>query len=257
MRRPRSARRRSASAAPSSRTRYRRAVFSPAKEKSSPGSLRAIGKPNADGSPSRASRSSAAPPGYPNPSSRAPLSNASPAASSSVCPTTSNRGPQSVTRASNVWPPLAMRPRYGGSNGSGARRPAAMCPWRWSTGASGSSCAAASALRGTHSHEQRPHQPRTAGDRYQFEVAESGAAPTVRNASSTTAPINLEVVTGGDLRHHPAVTVVDALQKRSRSPWISPSRGYDRRARVVATGFEREDHPGAPVPEGPRALPST
>ena len=47
---------------------------------------RFTGNENARGSPSFASASIAAPPGYGNPRSRAPLSNASPAASSTVWP---------------------------------------------------------------------------------------------------------------------------------------------------------------------------
>ena len=70
------------------RTYCTTAVFSPENEKSWP-SLR-IGRGNriASGSPSRARRSIAGPPGYPRPRNRATLSNASPAASSTVSPST-------------------------------------------------------------------------------------------------------------------------------------------------------------------------
>ena len=53
------------------------------------------------------------------PSSRAPLSNASPAASSSVVPSRSNE-PRSRTASSSVCPPLASRQTKGGSTGAGA-----------------------------------------------------------------------------------------------------------------------------------------
>ena len=58
----RSTLRRSASSGPRSRIAYSSAVLSPENEKSSPGT-RATGNANASGSPSRASRSIAAPPG--------------------------------------------------------------------------------------------------------------------------------------------------------------------------------------------------
>src|SRR5262249_37941769 len=60
------------------------AVFSPENEKSSPSV--AIGRGNgiASGSPRSDSASIAGPPGYPSPRNRATLSNASPAASSTV-----------------------------------------------------------------------------------------------------------------------------------------------------------------------------
>ena len=66
------------------------AVFNPLIEKSkSPERSIERGNRIASGSPSRAILSSAGPPGNPSPISRATLSNASPAASSSVCPSTS------------------------------------------------------------------------------------------------------------------------------------------------------------------------
>ena len=67
---------------------YSRAVFRPLKLKSSPSPGAERGNGKASGSPSRASRSRAGPPGYGRPSIRAPLSKASPAASSRVCPST-------------------------------------------------------------------------------------------------------------------------------------------------------------------------
>ncbi|MFN8112164.1 MAG: hypothetical protein U0R51_03080 [Solirubrobacterales bacterium] len=59
----------------------------------------------------------AGPPGNPRPSSRAALSRASPAVSSSVWPAIANL-PSSRTSASSVRPPLAIRARKGGSIGS-------------------------------------------------------------------------------------------------------------------------------------------
>src|SRR5680860_296433 len=76
---------------------------------------------------------------------RAPLSKASPAASSSVWPRI-EYPLGSSTRARKVWPPLATRHTYGGSIGSGWSVLATTCPWRWSTGTSGRLRVAASAL---------------------------------------------------------------------------------------------------------------
>src|SRR4029453_17259455 len=74
------------------------AVFRPDSEKSrSPESAIARGNRIAFGSPPRASRSRAGPPGNPSPRNRAILSNASPAASSTVCPRSSCRW------GSGVW----------------------------------------------------------------------------------------------------------------------------------------------------------
>ena len=73
---------------------------------------------------------------------RAPLSKASPAASSSVWPSTANPW-WSRTSASSVWPPLAIKHTNGGSIATPGRKVAATWPCRWSTGASGSRRAAA------------------------------------------------------------------------------------------------------------------
>ena len=59
-------------------------------------------------------------PGTASPSSRAPLSNASPAASSSVVPSRSNE-PRRRTASRSVWPPLARRQTNGGSTAAQAR----------------------------------------------------------------------------------------------------------------------------------------
>src|SRR5881394_780985 len=68
------------------RTACSTAVLSPENENSNPSAIIGRGKVNRVGSPSRARRSIAAPPGYPRPSRLATLSNASPAASSRVWP---------------------------------------------------------------------------------------------------------------------------------------------------------------------------
>src|SRR5262249_26302557 len=71
-----------------------------------------------------------------SPSRRAPLSNASPAASSSVVPST-RKPPRSRTSSTIVCPPLASRHVNGGSRSSGLRESEATCPCRWPTGCRG------------------------------------------------------------------------------------------------------------------------
>jgi len=76
-----------------------------------------------------ASSASSGPPGYGSPKSRAPLSNASPGASSRVRPSTSYN-PWSRIRTRCEWPPEAMR----NTAGSGSALPTAalyIWPSRW------------------------------------------------------------------------------------------------------------------------------
>src|SRR6185312_1387741 len=113
---------------------------------------------------------------------RAPLSNASPAASSSVRPSTSKPS-CSRTCASSVWPPEAIRQTNGGSNAPSMKL-AATWPWRWSTAANGSSRAAAMALavaKPTNSAPTRPG-PRVAP----ISSTSSSVWPASRSACSTT-----------------------------------------------------------------------
>ena len=182
-------------------------------------------------------RSMCGPPGNGSPSIRAPLSNASPAASSSVAPSTSNE-PWSSTRARNVWPPLATRHTNGGSNGSGRRKFAATWPCRWSTGTSGTPRAAASALAVATPTSSAPTSPGPCVTATRS--TSSSVAPASASAASTTGVDQLEVVARGDLGDDAAEAIVDALRGDHVRADLAVARD-DRGAGVVAARLERED----------------
>ena len=156
------------------------------------------------------------------------------------------------TRASRVWPPLAIRHTNGGSKGSPSPRSprprpsprtklAATCPCRWSTAANGSSRAAAIAFALESPTSSAPIRP----------------GPWVAATSSTSSRLaagpaqglvddgvdQLEVMARGDLRHHPAEAGVLLL----RGDHVGADRAVllqDRRAGVVAARLDREDAHG-------------
>ncbi len=207
-----------------------------------------MGNSNAAGSPSRARRSSAAPPGYPRPSSRAPLSNASPAASSSVWPSTSQPRPvvhdprqQRVAAARDQGEERRLE-RIGLEQAcrdvavemvDGRERqlaPPPPEPWPCATPTSSAPTSPGPAVTATRS-------------------SSCSDVPAVRSASSTTAPDQLEVVARGDLGDDAAIAVMDSLRGDHVGADLAPV-GDHRRAGVVAAGLEREDHPGAPGARG-------
>src|SRR6267142_1867806 len=117
---------------PCSRTWLSTAVLSPLNEKSNAARERRDsprGKSIAAGLPVRASRSTWAPPGYGSPSSFATLSNASPAASSSVFPS-ARYSPSERTSYSEVCPPETTRASQGGAGAGSASSTASRCPSR-------------------------------------------------------------------------------------------------------------------------------
>ena len=129
-------------------------------------------------------------------------------------------------RAPGSWPRRGRGGGRPGPAGAGARRRA---PWRCDP------------------DEQRRDQAGTARDRDQLDVARARTRRSQRVVDHGAD--QLEVVTRGDLRDDSAVAAVDALGgDHVRAD--RPVRRDDRRARVVAAGLEREDHPAAPVPEG-------
>src|SRR5512132_1198056 len=135
------------------------AVFRPDSEKSkSPESAIARGNRIAFGSPSRASRSSAGPPGKPSPRNRAILSNASPAASSTVCPRSSYRWGSGMC-TSIVWPPETTRHTAGVRSGPWSTAFASMCPSRWFTPISGAPVASAIDLAAAIPTRSAPTRP--------------------------------------------------------------------------------------------------
>ena len=108
--------------APPSRAAARPSSTRSSRSRSRPNRSIARGNRIAFGIAGRApAASSAGPPGNPSPSSRATLSNASPAASSSVWPSTSWRNSSGMCTII-VWPPLTTSATYGGSGGPCARK---------------------------------------------------------------------------------------------------------------------------------------
>ena len=83
--------------------------------------------------PDLASRSMCGPPGNGSPSSRATLSNASPAASSMVAPSGVTPVVTSSTRSRLEWPPLTSIASTGSGSGPCSSWSTATCEARWLT----------------------------------------------------------------------------------------------------------------------------
>ncbi len=180
------------STSPRSRTLYSSAVFSPAKEKSSPGSRVSGGKveclwdrPPGPAAPAPGRRDSPAPAG------RAPLSNASPAASSSVSPSTSHPGPLSRTSGQKRVSPAGQQAEERRLEGSSPRahETARRCGHGGGPPAPAAAAGtAASALAVSHPTSRAPpaRGPGSAATR----SISSRPMPAWRSASSTTGPIS-------------------------------------------------------------------
>ena len=98
-------------------------------------------------------------------------------------------------------------------------------------------------LRGLHAHEQGADESRSLCDRHQVGVVQRGPGLGQRVVDHVVD--QLEMVAGGDLGHHSAVAVVDALRGDDVGAH-RPVRVDDRRAGVVAAGLQREDAHGGP-----------
>src|SRR5262245_37536424 len=110
------------------------------------------------GSPCRASRSTAGPPGNPRPRNRATLSNASPAASSTVCPRSSYRCGSGMW-TSIVCPPETTRHTAGTRSRPCSTALARMWPSRWFTPTSGVDVASETALAAAMPTSRAPTSP--------------------------------------------------------------------------------------------------
>ena len=108
---------------------------------------------------------------------RAPLSNASPAASSCVGPSTSQPARGRSTRASSVWPPVAIRIRNGGSNGSGSRKLAATWPVQVVDRGQRQPVRRRERLRGRDADEQRADEPGALRDGHRVELRQRRRRP--------------------------------------------------------------------------------
>src|SRR3954471_11716750 len=111
------------------------------------------------GSPSRAARSIGGPPGNGRPSTRATLSNASPAASSTVRPRDSTSRARSGTSSSELCPPDTSRAIDGSASGPCCSSSTATCAARWLTPYSGLPSASAYALAAATPTSNAPVSP--------------------------------------------------------------------------------------------------
>ena len=159
---------------------------------------------------------------------RAPLSNASPAASSSVCAeharATTARPPGRGT-CGRRWPPGR------GTAARSGRSPSVLAttwPCRWFTGRERQAARGGQRLGARHAHEQRADQPRAAGHGHRLDVVErcAGALEGIRGHGVD----QLQVAARGDLRHHAAVALV---QQPLRSDHV---RAAPRRPRLTSGG---------------------
>ena len=226
------------------------AVFSPEKEKSngaSRGPVSPRGNAIAAGSPSRATRSMCGPPGNGSPSSRATLSNASPAASSIVAPS-GVTGPARSGHVEQAGVPAGDQQRQ-------ARRQRAVLQ-----GVDGDVRGEVVdpvqrhvpgrrvGLRRGHPDQQRPGQPGPGGDRDGVDVARRGSRPwPARGAPPAPSPA------GGPATPPPAPRRRSgrAPRPRRRSRWPAASSpaavldAHDPDAGLVAGGLDpQDDRPG-------------
>ena len=174
---------------------------------------------------------------------RAPLSKASPAASSSVLPSTSKPSWRVDPRQQRVAAAgdQAHERRLEGPRSPARRKFAATWPCRWSTAANGSSPRRRDRLRAREADEQRADQARALGGGHQLDLVQAAAGP--RQGLVDDGVDQLEVVARGDLGHDPAEAGVLLLG----GDHVGADRAVllqDRRAGVVAAGLEREDAHG-------------
>ena len=113
-------------------------------------------------------------------------------------------------------------------------------PCRWSTGASGSRRAAASAFAADTPTSSAPISPGPARDRDLLDVGERRARPLERVVDDRVE--HLEVLARGDLRHHAAVALVQQPLRRDHVGADRAVARDERGAGVVAAGLDAEDH---------------
>ena len=219
----------------------------PAKEKSRPETLWAVGKAKAlrDRRPA-ASLESAGPPGKPRPSSRAPLSNASPAASSSVraerleAAVVGDAGEQRVAAAGDQ----AQERRLDrvGREVVGGHVAVQVVDGRERQPAGGGE-----RLGGGDADEQRADQAGALGHGDRLDVVQRRARLLQRVVDDHVD--QLEVVARGVLGHDAAEAVVDPLGGDDAGADLAVA-GHDGGAGVVAARLEREDHVNGPTAFG-------
>src|SRR3954465_12984857 len=113
----------------------------------------------AAGSPSRAARSMGGPPGKGSPSTRATLSKASPAASSTVRPSDRTSCARSGTRSKELCPPETSSAIEGSARGPCCSSSTATCAARWLTPYRGTSRASAYAFAAATPTRRAPVSP--------------------------------------------------------------------------------------------------
>ena len=168
-------------------------------------SLRAVrprGKSIATELPSRAMRSTCGPPGNGSPSTRATLSNASPAASSMVLPSERTSSVTSGTSSRLEWPPDTSIASVGSASGPCSTMSTATWAARWFTPYSGTPSETASAFAAATPTSRAPARP---GPEVTAIASRSASrTPASRQARSIVGHHRLEVGPAGHLGHHPA-----------------------------------------------------
>ena len=159
------------------------------------------------------------PPGKGRPSTRATLSKASPAASSTVAPSgTTPSGPPvtSFTSSSEEWPPDTSSAMHGAGSGPCSSWSTATCAARWLTPYSGVPSPSASALADATPTSRAPVRPGPAGDGHRVDVGQADAG--LGAGALDRRHHRLEVRAAGHLRHHAAEPA------RARRRWTPPRR---------------------------------
>ena len=234
------ARRRAARAS----TQRATAVFRPENEKSNVPSwpLGPRGKAIASGSPSRAARSIGGPPGNGRPSTRATLSKASPAASSTVAPKRDDLArPRRGTSSSDEWPPETSSATAGVGSGPCSSRSTATCAARWFTPYSGLPRASAYALAAATPTSSAPASPGPA-------VTATASISSARDAGRAKRPAKVGTIASRCARlatsgttppNRACSSTLEAIASASNSlPADQPDAG------LVAGGLEAEHQRG-------------
>ena len=189
---------------------------------------------------------SPAPPGYSRPSSRATLSNASPAASSRVAASRSAT-PCSRSTTHSVCPPLTSSARYGGSRSVSASQALYTCPARWETPTIGSPRASAALGRVHRADDQAAGQPGPARDRHGID-----GVPATRHGRERGVDDGRRAPRGARAQPAPGTTPPwtacraicdDTTEERTSRPSLSTAAAVSSQEVSMARRFRRTGTP--------------
>ena len=193
----------------------------------------------ARGSPDAAAASICGPPGYGSPSSRATLSNASPAASSIVSPSSSTSETRSRASSSDVWPPETSSATVGQFDLGAvvAQHVGTDVPDEVIDAVERQVERHGERLRRADSHHEGSGKTRAARHRDRVEVGECHARLGERGLDRRCH--RLEVGARGDLGHHSAEAGV-LVHRRRDHVGEQPGAPHDADAGLVATRLDAE-----------------